>query len=305
MKSLILGASGFLGKHLTKKLLDIGHEVTCFDIAHTELFDNVKYIDGLFSVETNFAELVCGQDIVFHLISSTFPNSMIAYDQEIVENVFASLQLMEVCAREKVRLVFMSSGGTVYGQTTDNKPFKEEDVTNPIASYGVQKLMIEKYLHLFHHQHGLDYKVIRLANPYGPGQNPKGSVGAIAVLLDRAINNEPIMIFGDGSNVRDYIYIDDAIEGVVNIALSQTIKKVFNLGGGKGTSLIQILKSIEKVTQKTLNINYLPPRPADVTYSVLDTTLYTRLFPQHHMVTLDEGIASFYKTMIKETMENE
>lgn len=301
MKSLILGASGFLGRHLTKKLLELGHNVTCFDIGHTPIFDNVTYVDGFFSVETDFEELVHGHDIVFHLISSSFPNSTIPYDQEISENVFATLKLMEACVKQSgTRLVFMSSGGTVYGQTSTAIPFKEQDETTPIASYGIQKLMIEKYLHLFHHQYGLDYKVVRLANPYGPGQNPKGAVGAIAVLLDRAINDEVITIFGDGSSVRDYIYIDDAIQGLVNIALSDTAEKVFNLGGGQGTSLTQILESIQKVTGKSLNINYLPQRPTDVAYSVLDTTLYSKLFPQHQMVTLDAGINSFYNTMVKE-----
>lgn len=301
MKSLILGASGFLGRHLTKKLLELGHNVTCFDIGHTPIFDNVTYVDGFFSVETDFEELVHGHDIVFHLISSSFPNSTIPYDQEISENVFATLKLMEACVKQSdTRLVFMSSGGTVYGQTSKAIPFKEQDETTPIASYGIQKLMIEKYLHLFHHQYGLDYKVVRLANPYGPGQNPKGAVGAIAVLLDRAINDEVITIFGDGSSVRDYIYIDDAIQGLVNIALSDTAEKVFNLGGGQGTSLTQILESIQKVTGKSLNINYLPQRPTDVAYSVLDTTLYSKLFPQHQMVTLDAGINSFYNTMVKE-----
>lgn len=302
MKSLILGASGFLGRHLTKKLLELGHNVTCFDINHTPFFDNVTYIDGFFSKETNFEKLVLDHDIVFHLISSSFPNSTISYEQEITENVFSTLKLMEACVKQSgTRLVFMSSGGTVYGQSIKSVPFKEQDETTPIASYGIQKLMIEKYLHLFHHQYGLDFKVVRLANPYGPGQNPKGAVGAIAVLLDRANNDEVITIFGDGSSVRDYIYIDDAIQGLVNIALSDTSEKVFNLGGGQGTSLTQILESIQKVTGKSLNIDYLPQRSTDVAYSVLDITLYSTLFPQHKMVTLEKGINSFYSTMIKES----
>lgn len=302
MKSLILGSSGFLGKHLTKKLLELGHSVTCFDMSHTPVFDNVMYIDGFFSTETNFEKLVLGHDIVFHLISSSFPNTTIPYEQEITENVFATLKLMEACVKQPgTRLVFMSSGGTVYGQSIKGVPFKEQDETTPISSYGIQKLMIEKYLHLFHHQHGLDFKVVRLANPYGPGQNPKGAVGAIAVLLDRANNEEAITIFGDGSSVRDYIYIDDAIQGLVNIALSDTSEKVFNLGGGQGTSLIQILECIQKVTEKSLTIDYLPRRSTDVDYSVLDITLYNKLFPQHKMVTLDKGINLFYSMMIKES----
>lgn len=306
MKSLILGSSGFLGKHLTQKLLELGHQVTCFDISHTPMFANAMYIDGFFSKETNFEKLVHDHDIVFHLISSSFPNSTIPYEQEISENVFATLKLMEACVKQPgTRLVFISSGGTVYGQSKKGVPFNEQDETTPIASYGIQKLMIEKYLHLFHHQYGLDFKVVRLANPYGPGQNPKGAVGAIAVLLDRAKNDEVITIFGDGSSVRDYIYIDDAIQGLVNIALSETSEKVVNLGGGQGTSLTQVLESIQKVTGKSLTIDYLPQRSTDVDFSVLDITLYSKLFPKHTMVTLEQGISSFYSTMIKGSNKNE
>lgn len=302
MKLLILGSSGFIGKHLVKRLYNDGHELTCFDRFHDPepSLEDLRKVEGLFTANTDFDALVSGQEKVYHLISSSFPNSDIAYDVEIAENVLVTIKLLKACVRQGVKqVIFVSSGGTVYGEPKGMRPFKETDETLPIASYGVQKLMIEKYLHLFYH-HSLDYKVIRLANPYGPGQNPKGSVGAIAVLLNRALYDELITIFGDGSSVRDYIYIDDAVSGIVNISMLPTPEKVYNLGSGQGTSLVTILDKIKLVTKKELNLTFLPKRAADLAYSVLDTSLYQECFPQHQMTSLEEGISQFYFAMLEE-----
>lgn len=303
MNVLILGSSGFIGKHLTRRLHDDGHQVTGFDRFRGELEEDsrLRYVEGSFDADTDFDRLLAGQEVVYHLISSSFPNSKIAYDQEISENVFVTLKLLEACVRQGIkRFVFISSGGTVYGEPIGTRSFKETDNTAPISSYGIQKLMIEKYLHLFYHQHQLDYKVIRLANPYGPGQNPKGQVGAIAVLLDRALKDQAITIFGDGTSVRDYIYIDDAIEGIVRIADAETEHSVFNLGSGQGTSLVTILEKIQKVTQKELDIRYEDRRAADLAYSVLDTDRYQQSFPEHALTDLEEGIMRFYHHLIQE-----
>lgn len=291
MRYLVLGANGFIGQNLVKKLLKSDVELIAFDRMfnsfNSERFTKIK---GEYSIDTDFDELLKGVDIVFHLISTTIPNSDKPYDLEIEENVFPTLKLLDACVKNKVKkIVFISSGGTVYGES-ELIPFKEDINTVPICSYGIQKLIIEKYLHLYYHKYGLDYSVIRLANPYGPGQNPNGSVGAVTVFLNKAINNQVIHIYGDGNNIRDYIYIDDVVTGIKNISEKNLKYKVINLGSGIGTSLNEIIKFLKINVNKDLQIKYYPKRINDVEYSVLDTSLYTKLFPEHTFISLEEGI---------------
>lgn len=300
MNYLVLGSSGFIGRHLTTALLNQGERVTAFDMNQGTglVHPKLRFVEGSFSQDYNFEKLVRGQDVVFHLISTTFPNSNPDLRDEISENVFSTLALLDACVKEQVkRVVFVSSGGTVYGNNTDGQPFSEQHTTLPISSYGIQKLMIEKYLHLYHHKFNLDYRVVRLANPYGPGQNPKGAVGAVTVFLDRVMNHQPITIFGDGSSVRDYIFIDDAIEGLINVSKDTSQHKLYNLGSGVGISLNTILMEIQDLLKEKAELTYLPQRDSDVNYSVLDTDLYQSEFKEHRFTKLQKGISLLYDSM--------
>ncbi|WP_162011257.1 NAD-dependent epimerase/dehydratase family protein [Streptococcus sp. S784/96/1] len=302
MNYLVLGASGFIGKHLTRTLLESGQRVTAFDIKHADEFESgrIKFVEGKFSPDYPFDNLVRGHDVIFHLISTTLPSTNQSLTQEITDNVFSTLSLLEACVKENVkRIVFISSGGTVYGKS-NRRPFKESAVTNPIASYGIQKLMIEKYLNLYKHKFNLDFRVVRLANPYGPGQNPNGAVGAVTVFMDRALSGKEISIFGDGSSVRDYIYISDAIQGIINIAHSENNEEVYNLGSGIGTSLNDILEQIYLLNGKKVDVNYFPQRDSDLDYSVLDIKRYQNEFPSHQMLSLSEGMKKLYTVMKEE-----
>ena len=123
----------------------------------------------------------------------------------------SSLALFDICRNSGVkRIVFVSSGGTIYGPSAQI-PISETAPTDPITAYGVGKLAIEKYLALYEHLFGLDYRILRVANPFGPFQIPLKNQGVIAALISRALKNEPIEIWGDGSVVRDYIYVDDVV----------------------------------------------------------------------------------------------
>ena len=118
------------------------------------------------------------------------------------------------------KIIFISSGGTIYGE--GKCPLSEEAPTNPITTYGIQKLTIEKIIYLYSYIHGIDYRIVRMANPYGPYQRPNGKLGAVTTFTYKALKNEMIEIYGDGTNVRDYIYIDDAIAAIINVAMKDT-----------------------------------------------------------------------------------
>jgi UDP-glucose 4-epimerase len=299
MNSLILGAAGFLGTNLTILLSAKENErITVFDReeANFSRFNQanrhkIQVKTGIFSNEYDFNSLTQNIDIVYHLISTTNPtrsNKNMAED--LNSNVAPTIKLLQSCVTNNVRkVIFISSGGTVYGKG-NNAPHKETDPTYPISSYGIEKLTIEKYLYLFHHQYGLNYCVARIANPYGPMQVPNSGQGAVTTFCYKALHNQPIVIYGDGSVVRDYIYVDDAIEAVYNIAQYNGAAKIFNIGSGFGTSLKDIIDLIENILGKKIPIQYEKSRKVDVPCSVLNITRYQNLFGPLQKHELSDGI---------------
>ena len=225
MRVIILGAAGFIGTNLSlslSKAKDL--ELTLVDRS-SEYFNTIKSLNikaniivSDFSENTDFDSMLRGQEVVYHLVSTTVPTTSNQHiTEELKANVIFTSNMLDACVRVGIKkVVFISSGGTVYGKE-ENCPLKENTATNPITSYGVQKVTIEKLLYLYHYLYHLDYRVIRLANPYGPYQRPNGILGAVTTFTYKALINEPITVFGDGSVVRDFIYIDDAIRGIINI----------------------------------------------------------------------------------------
>nr|WP_323690107.1 NAD-dependent epimerase/dehydratase family protein [Rhizobium sp. AN95] len=191
------------------------------------------------------------------------------------------------------RIVFISSGGTVYG-VPKTIPISEEHSTYPTSSYGITKLAIEKYLDLYRSLHGLEYVTLRLANPYGVGQRLDAQQGAIAVFLARALRGEEISIWGDGSVIRDYIYVDDAIDAMVrSVDVNIQGGCVVNIGAGVGYSINEILSAIEKVTGRRTNKKYVEGRTYDVPANVLDISAAARLLGWTPKISLEEGLLRF------------
>jgi UDP-glucose 4-epimerase len=210
-------------------------------------------------------------DVVFHLISTTVPktsNDDPAFD--VMSNVVETINLLEKCVERGVKkVVFLSSGGTVYG-APDSLPVTEDHPTNPECSYGITKLTIEKYLALFHLLYGLDYVVVRPSNPYGPRQNPLGIQGAISVFLGRIVGDKPIEIWGDGEVVRDYVFIEDLVDGIYRAATQTTSSRIFNLGSGEGHSLNTIVDIMRRTNGGDVRVVYAMKRSFDVPRIYLD-----------------------------------
>ena len=296
--SLVLGGAGFIGSHLAEALARDGHRVRIFDRPHVDRLPQLQRFElftGDFLNPQALAPAIAGAEVVFHLISTTLPknsNDNPAYDVE--SNVLGTLRLLELCRSHKVRkLVFVSSGGTVYGPPRLT-PVREDHPTDPICSYGVHKLMVEKYLQLEHHLHGLDYSVVRPPNLYGPRQRLDTAQGAVAVFLDRALRGEPIEIWGDGSVVRDYIYVADAVEALVKASRFKGEPRVFNLGSGRGTSLKELVAEIEKLVGKPVKVNYSAARALDVPVNVLDASAAAQHLGWRASTPLAEGLRRTY-----------
>ncbi len=309
MNIILLGAAGFIGTNLVLKLVqDPKNRITLVD-TKKEFFSNIVRMrlqnviikESTFDINTDFVSILEKQQIVYHLVSTTVPttsNQHIA--QELTANVVMSSKIFDACVACGVeKVIFISSGGTVYGKEVVC-PLKENTVTNPINSYGIQKVTIEKLLYLYQYMYGLDYRVVRLANPYGLYQRPNGVLGAVTTFTYKALKNEEITVFGDGSVVRDFIYIEDAIKGIITIANNENKHRIFNLGCGYGTSIKQVLETIEMVLEKKLHVVYLSGRKIDVPVNYLDITRYENAYGKLRPISLAEGIKKTVEFMRSE-----
>lgn len=290
-----MGATGFIGRNLLMRLYkDPDCEITCFSrhaATLQEQFPRAKVVEGVYNASLDFDSITKDQDCAYQLISTTYPaTSNKNIQKEISDNIVAAVNFLEACVKNKVKkVVFISSGGTVYGKTF-TVPIKEDTVTNPINSYGIQKLTIEKLLYLYNYMYNLDYRIIRLANPYGPYQRVHSGLGVISIFINKAINNEPIRVFGDGNIIRDYIYIDDVISGIINIANYNGSEHIFNLGSGKGLSINEIVDEIEYVLNHTLIVEHVPGRKVDVPVNILDMSRYNNEIGKISYTPLELGI---------------
>lgn len=311
MNILILGAAGFIGTNLTIQLAkDKNNKITLIDgnkayfsnIEHFN-FENVKIIESKFCENMNFDEILKEQEIIYHLVSTVVPSTSNQHiSQDIQANVLFSAKLFEACVKNYVKkVIFISSGGTVYGKEA-NCPLSEDNHTNPISSYGLQKVMIEQLLYLYNYMYGLDYRIIRLANPYGPYQRPNGILGAVTTFTYKALKGEKIVVYGDGSVVRDYIYIDDAINAILTIANNDNQYHIFNVGSGCGTSIKQLIEEIEKTLCLKMEVMYNEARSVDVPINYLDISRYEKNYGKLNLVNLHNGIlktADFMKKFYK------
>ena len=299
MNILILAGAGFIGTNLTIKLAqDKNNQITVVDTNDSFFtnirekgFSNVTFKTAALDIDEDFETLLYNQDVVYHLVSTTVPGtSNQKITQELMSNVVFTSKLLDACVKMNIqKVIFLSSGGTVYGK--ENKcPLREKTPTNPISSYGVQKVTIEKLLYLYRYLHGLDYRIIRLANPYGPYQRPNGMLGAVTTFTYKALKDEEIIVYGDGSVVRDYIFIDDAIRAIIKIADGENRHRTFNLGCGYGVSIKELITAIQNVLGKELKINYQSGRKVDVPVNYLDITRYEKYFGSLNPISLEKGI---------------
>lgn len=271
---LVLGACGFIGKAVTLKLAE-GNKVTAFDRITIPDFDgksNITSVMGNFTEMESFEDILEGIDCVIHLISTTVPSDDTTnIPQEIMNNVIPSVRLLEGMKNKGVkRIFFASSAGTYYGETGDSVN-TDGSPANPYCSYGVQKVVIENYIKFYGVRYGIDYRIARISNPYGWGQDPKKMQGLIPIFCNKILKGEPVTVFGDGENKRDYIFISDLADGVDRILSYNGNKRIFNLGFGEYYSINEIIKMIEEYSQKKFpNVIYSENRFCDVRNSFVD-----------------------------------
>ena len=250
----------------------------------------VDYRFGSLSDVADVAEALAGIDVVFHLVSTSVPStSNLDPIADIQGNLVPAVQLLDQMIRLDVRrVVFLSSGGTVYGNPTTS-PVDETHPLKPICSYGVVKVAIENYLFMYQKLYGIEPVVLRPSNPVGPRQGHIGVQGVVPTFMRRMLDGDPIQVWGDGSVVRDYIDITDLAALCVRAGTSGAVG-AYNAGSGVGRSIRDVISTIEAVTGRAADVQYQPGRSFDVQKIVLDTALARRTFDWSPAIAFDESV---------------
>ncbi len=276
LRCVVFGGWGFIGSNLCRSLASKVSSLRVFGRRRSSAkdLDGIEWIKGDFLDPSAVASAVSGCDVVIHLVANSTPaSSNVDKVFDYQSNVVASLQLLEACREARVRrVVYLSSGGTIYG-IPEKVPTPESVPLNPISAYGITKLTIEKYLALYDYLYGIEYRVLRVSNPYGPFQVSMKNQGVVAAFLTRALTGRPIEIWGDGSIVRDYIYIEDVVESLELALTHEGQSRIFNIGSGHGLSLNEIYKAVEQALGRNIEVRYYDGRKVDVPCNILDVGL--------------------------------
>lgn len=307
-RCLVLGANGFIGSYITECLVRDGYKVRAFDrFPKGELAINfaknneIEIVSGNFLNRSDLKDALKDVDYVFHLISTTTPvtseeNPLI----DVETNIKNTIELLQECVDAKIKkVVYISTGGAIYGLNSSMNV--SEDVTPlPVSPYAIGKLTIEHYLRYFSKKHDLNSVVYRLSNPYGGRQPAANKQGVIPIFLRRILEGKPLQILGDGSMVRDYIYVEDAAKMVCG-SFKDAKQDLYNIGSGSGVEINKIVAIIKEIpVMKQFSIEYSPTPKTYVDTVTLNINRFTSEFGIHPLVSLSEGITRTWDSIRQE-----
>ncbi len=308
-KIAIIGGNGFIGSNLSNYFLKRNMEVKVLDkFINKDKIDNTKHLNVKFikSDITNTSELINNigdyENIIWLVHTSVPSNSML----DLTGDLFANLDpLVRFLIRIKdtpniERFVFLSSGGTIYGNPEKPTPIAENHSINPISNYGITKYTQEKYINLLLNQSQIQTFIIRPSNVYGPNQNLNKPQGIIGHAFKAANNGHPINLFNNGQIVRDFLFVDDLSEAIFQCLNSNYKASVesYNIGSEIGVSIKEIIDQIEKVSKQNLKIVLKPARPFDCNYNVLDCSKFKSIYDWESQTTIKKGIQTVYNWLL-------
>lgn len=299
----VLGANGFVGSHLVDKLAaDPELHVAAFDrFSRDPVYEdrsNVEAVRGDFFDAADVDRALEGADCVFHCFTSTNPSISDQDPLRDVEMVRRTVEIFSRCVELGVqKVVFISSGGAVYGEPRGEGAFHESDRPNPLSPYGIGKLAMEQYLGYFGRKAGLASVSFRLTNPYGPRQVFKNGQGVIAAFAQRIRAEEPLTLYGDGSSSRDYIYVEDAASMIAETYASPNKEPVYNLGSGEQTDLNTIIALLEKTLHATARVEHRPEPPTFLQRTDISMDLFWAEFGMRPLVSMEEGLRRTFDSL--------
>lgn len=291
---MILGGNGFIGQNFTRHLAERGYNVSVFDLKRPERpVPGVTYLEGNFFDDASLDVITDGQDAIVHALSTIMPsNSNQTYLRGYSGDFVQTVKLFDYMVQTHGRLLFLSSAGTVYGRYSD-RPFQESDPLRPINHYGSVKACIEMAMRAFNEQQHTRLMSCRISNPYGPGQDYQKGVGFIDAAIKSVLNRQPLEIWGDGSVVRDYIYIEDVCNMMEALLHYEGRLQTFNISTGVGTSQNEIIALFNKLGFKP-DVRYLSARAVDARYNIVKNDKIVAA-TGYTCMKLEEGIARYMK----------
>lgn len=305
---LFLGGAGFIGSNLIKQLYNrVG------DILHISVIEHPdSSVDRLAGVNVSLHRVLLSNiglinkiidtehiDTIIHLVSSIIPGSSYDdYKQEFSNVIFPTIELIEICSKKNIKFVYFSSGGTIYGNNSlSYRKYRESDIPAPISYYGWSKQMMENSVLFMHRTQNLKYLIIRPSNPYGIGQNLKGVQGLVSVALGKILNDEKIEIWGDGSAIRDYIYIKDLCDAVIKLLYNEdAVNNIFNVGSELGYSVNEVINIVECAVGRKAMVMYKNARRADVSSVILDCQNLSH-YIDFNPLNLEKGVKYYLKEL--------
>ena len=306
---LVMGGMGFIGSHLSRLLLHEGYSVRIFDKLYgsrsliADIERKIEIEEGDADRPEDIIRALRNIDIAVDFIHTTVPGASMkdpAYD--VQSNVVSHAAWLSQLNKTKLRrIIYVSSGGTVYGIPREN-PLGEDHPTEPICSYGITKLAVEKYIAMYSDIYGIDYRICRPANVYGEGQHLHIGQGVIGVFLEQCLKKQSIEIWGDGTVSRDYNYVEDMVRGVVELIQHNGEGRIFNISSGRGYSLNDIITIIRDDLKIPVHVNYMASRGFDVPVNILDSARLMRETgwkPQIDLMTGMRRVYDYLKTLLK------
>jgi len=305
LKIFVTGGAGFIGRYLVKSLLK-DHEVTIFDNFSNSSKDNISKLLEHKAVLvkgdiTNFKDIsshLSGFDTVIHLAAKISVEESIIHPENTTHvNVDGTINLLRACVSNKIRNIVAASTAAVYGHSIDAKIFlSENSKTDPISPYGASKLVMEQYVKAFSKAYDLNCVTLRLFNVYGLGQSNEYA-GVITKFAQNIKEGKPLVINGDGYQTRDFVSIEDVVEGIFNVISKIEGKRgnVYNIASGKFITIKDLASLILTVSRKDFEIQYSDPIEGEIRYSQADISLTKKELDYLPKILLKDGISRFFE----------
>lgn len=294
MKVLVTGGAGFIGSHVVDLLIENGYEVVIVDNLSTgkEEFINKKAI---------FYKKDLTDDDLYEIFEKEKPDYVIhqaaqidvqrSVDDPVFDakvNILGTVNLLESCRKSGIKKVIYASSAAVYGNP-EYFPIDEVHKINPISYYGISKHTPEHYFEVYRQLYGLKYTILRYANVYGIRQDPKGEGGVISIFIDKMLKGERPIIFGDGNQTRDFVYVKDVAKANL-LALKRGDNEVVNISTGKPTSINELVEIMNKIMNTSLESIYTEPRKGDIVHSYLDNKKALEVLGWKPEYSLEDGL---------------
>jgi UDP-glucose 4-epimerase len=302
LRVLVTGGAGFIGSHLVDRLIDAGHDVAVLDDFSTGRTKNLSRSlrrpnfqlvrADIRKIPRSFVKKLGKVDRVCHLAAVTSVQESIrdpVFTTEV--NVVGTLNVLEAAKTLKAERVIFASSAAVYG-TPGTFPIPETASISPISPYGASKAASEHYLRSFEENHGIEAVSLRLFNVYGPRQTPSQYAGVITIFAKRALNQQPLQVFGDGTQTRDFVFVSDVVDATIAALERDFQSRVFNIASGSETTILELAKTMQRITKSQPDLRFCPPLTGDIVRSVADITRARNELEFVARTPVDDGLSA-------------